>query len=85
MNEPQYPYPPPQQQQHPPYPYVAWPPAAAYQQAPSSAASAAATTVVVGGRGSGPNHALHLLLTILSCGLWAPVWIFIAATHRRGC
>lgn len=85
MNEPQYPPP----QQHPPYPpppypYVARPPAAAYQQAPSSAASAAATTVVVGGRGSGPNHALHLLLTILSCGLWAPVWIFIAATHRRG-
>lgn len=25
----------------------------------------------------GPNHGLHLILTILSCGLWAPVWILV--------
>lgn len=24
----------------------------------------------------GVNHALHLVLTILTCGLWAPVWLF---------
>lgn len=21
------------------------------------------------------NHVLHLILTLLSCGLWAPVWV----------
>ena len=24
------------------------------------------------------NHVLHLLVTIVTCGLWAPVWLFIA-------
>lgn len=24
------------------------------------------------------NHVLHLLLTVLTFGLWAPVWAFIA-------
>ena len=31
------------------------------------------------------NHVLHLLLTVLTFGLWAPVWAFIAwrnATQR---
>ncbi|MFI7547195.1 hypothetical protein [Actinoplanes sp. NPDC049599] len=28
------------------------------------------------------NHVLHLLLTLVSCGLWAVVWLFIAATSR---
>jgi len=26
-----------------------------------------------------PNHILHLLLTILVCGLWLPVWVVICA------
>lgn len=26
---------------------------------------------------SGTNHGLHLLLTILTCGLWLPVWIIM--------
>lgn len=85
MNEPQYPYPPPQypSQEYPPqqYPYVPWPPAAAYQPAPS-AASAAASTVVIGGHRRGPNHALHALLTLVTCGMWAPVWIFVAITDQ---
>ena len=25
----------------------------------------------------GHNHGLRLLLTIISCGLWAPVWILV--------
>jgi len=24
------------------------------------------------------NHALHLILTLLTCGLWLPVWIIVA-------
>jgi len=27
---------------------------------------------------SGTNHGLHLVLTILTCGLWLPVWILVA-------
>jgi hypothetical protein len=34
-------------------------------------------TMVSGHR---PNHILHLLLTIFTCGLWAIAWIIIAAT-----
>jgi Protein of unknown function (DUF2510) len=26
----------------------------------------------------GTNHALHLILTLLTCGLWLPVWILVA-------
>lgn len=28
------------------------------------------------------NHVLHLLLTLVSCGLWAVVWFFLAVTQR---
>jgi hypothetical protein len=30
--------------------------------------------------GQPANHVLHLILTLVSCGLWAPVWLFVAAT-----
>lgn len=33
--------------------------------------------VVVINRGPGINHALHLILTILTCGLWIPVWVIM--------
>ncbi|MFE3545550.1 hypothetical protein ACFXK0_21515 [Nocardia sp. NPDC059177] len=26
----------------------------------------------------GPNHGLHLMLTLITCGLWLPVWIIVA-------
>jgi len=29
------------------------------------------------------QHILHLLLTVLTAGLWAPVWIFRAAQGNR--
>jgi hypothetical protein len=33
---------------------------------------------------SGPNHALHLILTLLTCGMWLPVWlIFTVVAHGR--
>jgi hypothetical protein len=28
--------------------------------------------------GGGPNHALHAVLTLFTCGMWLPVWILIA-------
>ena len=33
---------------------------------------------------TGPNHALHLVLTLLTCGMWLPVWLIvaIAGTNR---
>lgn len=27
------------------------------------------------------NHVLHLLLTVLTCGLWAPVWALVAVVN----
>ncbi|MDV8001421.1 hypothetical protein [Rhodococcus sp. IEGM 1408] len=37
------------------------------------------TVFVNGGGGSkGVNHLLHLILTLLTAGLWLPVWIIIA-------
>lgn len=29
----------------------------------------------------GPNHALHLVLTVLTCGLWLPVWLIVTLAH----
>jgi hypothetical protein len=29
------------------------------------------------------NHALHLVLTVLTLGMWAPVWIVCAVVGRR--
>lgn len=36
-------------------------------------------TVVV----QGPNHALHAILTVCSCGLWAPVWIIVTIAGSK--
>jgi len=43
--------------------------------APATPAPAVAVAVSTGG---GPNHALHAILTFVSCGLWLPVWILVA-------
>jgi Protein of unknown function (DUF2510) len=40
------------------------------------------TTVVV----TGPNHALHTVLTLLTfwaCGGWAWIWLIVALSNRR--
>lgn len=29
----------------------------------------------------GTNHALHLIITICTCGVWLPVWIVVAAAN----
>lgn len=29
----------------------------------------------------GPNHLLHLILTVMTFGLWAPIWLLITVTH----
>ncbi|MDV3130168.1 DUF2510 domain-containing protein [Mycobacterium sp. 21AC1] len=42
---------------------------------PPPPAQAVAVAVSAGG---GPNHAVHLILTLLTCGLWLPVWILVA-------
>jgi hypothetical protein len=42
---------------------------------PAPAAPAVAVAVSTGG---GTNHALHLVLTLLTCGLWLPIWILAA-------
>jgi Protein of unknown function (DUF2510) len=45
---------------------------------PPSAPAPPPTVAVAVSVGGGPNHALHAVLTVLSCGLWLPVWILVA-------
>jgi hypothetical protein len=33
--------------------------------------------------GTKVNHILHLILTLITLGLWAIVWIILAVTHKR--
>ncbi|KAA1250773.1 DUF2510 domain-containing protein [Mycobacterium simiae] len=32
---------------------------------------------------AGPNHALHLVLTLLTCGMWLPVWLIVAVASPQ--
>ena len=32
---------------------------------------------------SGPNHALHLILSVFTCGLWLPIWLIVALINPR--
>lgn len=34
-------------------------------------------------QGHKPNHVLHLLVTLVSCGLWAPVWLGLALLSKE--
>jgi hypothetical protein len=43
-------------------------------QAPAPAPSVA----VAVSTGGGTSHALHAVLTLLTCGLWLPIWILVA-------
>lgn len=31
--------------------------------------------------GSRPNHVLHLLLSVITCGLWLPIWMLLTMTN----
>jgi hypothetical protein len=44
---------------------------------PIVSAPAPAVAVAVSS-GGGPSHALHAVLTFLTCGLWLPIWILVA-------
>ena len=41
----------------------------------------------IGSRGvigfKGPNHILHLLLSIFTAGLWLPVWLVVALRNKQ--
>ena len=69
--QPQHPMP---QQYAAPPPYVAPP-----QPLVISNQMAAGQGFVV----KGPNHVLHLLLTIITFGLWLPVWLIIALRNKH--
>ncbi len=32
---------------------------------------------------TGPNHALHLVLTVLTCGMWLPIWLLVTIFAGR--
>ena len=45
---------------------------------PPSAPAPPPSVAVAVSSGGGANHALHAVLTFLSCGLWLPIWILAA-------
>lgn len=46
--------------------------------APPAAPAPAQAVAVAVSNGGGTSHALHLVLTLLTCGLWLPIWILAA-------
>lgn len=56
--------------------------------APPAAAAPAPTVAVAVANGGGGNnggmHVVHLLLTILTCGMWLPIWIICAIIEAVG-
>jgi ABC-type transport system involved in cytochrome bd biosynthesis fused ATPase/permease subunit len=50
----------------------------------SAAASASSSTTVVVRGHSGMNHALHIVLCVLTFGVWIPFYILIAIIHGMG-
>jgi Protein of unknown function (DUF2510) len=62
-----------------------WTAHTAPQPMPTYHAPASGVGVAVAvANGGGPNHALHAVLTLLTCGAWPPVWILIAIFGGRG-
>ena len=51
---------------------------------PMSAPAPAPSVAVAVSSGGGTSHALHLILTILTCGLWLPIWILVAIFGSGG-
>lgn len=40
------------------------------------------TMAVMVSHGTGPNHVLHLLLSLVTCGFWLVVWLLVALTSN---
>jgi hypothetical protein len=53
--------------------FVPTPPTVAVPAVPAAPVVAVAVST-----GGGTSHALHLVLTLLTCGLWLPIWILAA-------
>lgn len=56
-------------------------------QQPTAAPAAPVNHVQVAvavGAGRKPRHLLHFILTVLTGGLWLPIWIFCALRGGRG-
>lgn len=45
---------------------------------PAPAAPPPAPVAVAVATGGGPSHGLHVVLTLLTCGMWLPIWILVA-------
>ncbi|MEV6061880.1 hypothetical protein AB0L62_17915 [Nocardia asteroides] len=65
----------------PAYGHPGFPPQPMYQPVPQVVPVVNVTQNNMGGGyvavRQGPNHGLHLGLTVITCGLWAPVWILV--------
>lgn len=64
-------------------PYAVQPPGGYYPPPPGYPPHVVSQVFVGGPRPVPVNHGLHALATLVTCGLWLPVWIVMAATHSR--
>jgi hypothetical protein len=55
-----------------------WGPKAPAQQQPQVVINNTVATPAPVYVATGPNHALHAVLSLLTCGAWLPIWIIIA-------
>lgn len=53
-------------------------PANVYMNAGGAAASTASASALSNGGKRPINHLFHLIMTLLTCGLWLPVWLIKA-------
>lgn len=75
-----YPAPPPQPGW---YPDPSGGPGQRYFDGREWAFSAMQASVNPAGLVRGPNNALHLALTVLTCGMWLPVWLVLVVNDNR--
>jgi hypothetical protein len=83
VNQPQpgqYPYgqQPVHHQGHPQFPQPG-----PYPYPPQVIVSPMQQVTVQNGYRRGTSHGLHLIITLLTGGLWLPVWIIVAIANRR--
>jgi hypothetical protein len=64
---------------------LAWPTAPAMQQQPQViyVQAPAPTKYVSRRRTHLAGNTFHLVMSAVTCGLWVPVWIFVAITRRH--
>ncbi|WP_236866474.1 hypothetical protein [Brevibacterium daeguense] len=71
------------QQGYPQHPHPQFAQPGPYPYPPQVVVSPAQHVTVQNGYRRGTSHGLHLIITLLTGGLWLPVWLIVAIANRR--